>query len=246
MHSQEQQLEQTRYYERTARQYDSMHVEAGDEHGVALSRIGETLRRIGAGSVLDVGCGTGRGIKHLLDANPELDARGIEPVEALLERAVENGVPRERLTVGTGEQLPFEDRSFDAAIAIGVLHHVPDAGAVVAEMQRVARRAIFISDANRFGRGSMPVGLLKLLLAMTRLWPLAFRIRTLGRGYRVTEGDGLAYSYSAYDSVGQFRGWAEELELTATVPTRMGSWFHPLLTASHVLLTATRSGAPAG
>ena len=72
------------------------------------------------------------------------------------------------------------------------------------------------------------------------LWSTAFRIRTLGRGYVFTEGDGLAYSYSVYDSVRQFNGWAEQLEMTATVPSPIGGWLHPLLTASHVLLTATR------
>ncbi len=245
MGAQEQRLEQRHYYERTAAAYDSWHVRDDDEHGAALTRINEALVRIGASTVLDVGAGTGRGIRFLTSAQPGLEVHGVEPVDALRERAVENGVPSERLSAGTGERLPFPDRSFDAVMALGVLHHVPDPAPVVAEMQRVARQAVFISDNNRFGRGSASVRLLKLLLAKLRLWPLAFRIRTLGRGYVVTEGDGIAYSYSVYDSVGQFRGWAERVEIVATAPGSVGSWFHPLLTASHVLLAATRTH-PAG
>jgi ubiquinone/menaquinone biosynthesis C-methylase UbiE len=244
MPAQDPQLEQRRYYERTAGEYDSAHGhEREPEHRIALTRIVEALNRIGAKRVLDVGSGTGRGIGYLL-ADGGFDVHGIEPVPALIERAVENGIPRERLTQGSGERLPFDDGSFDAVLAIGVLHHVPDADAVIAEMQRVARRAIFISDANRFGRSGAALGLFKLLLAKTRVWPLAFRVRTLGKGYVVTEGDGVAYSYSVYDSVGRFRDWADELEIIATTPTRVGSWFGPLLTASHVLLTATRHAEP--
>jgi ubiquinone/menaquinone biosynthesis C-methylase UbiE len=234
------QARQRRYYESTAADYDRMHVGHDDEHGVALAHIESILTRVGAASVLDVGCGTGRGIAYLLERRPDLDVKGVEPVEALIERAVDSGVPRERLVQGVGEELPFPDDSFDAVMAIGVLHHVPDAAAVVAEMQRVARLGVFISDDNRFGRGPLPVRLLKLVLSKARLWRLAFRLRRLGRDHVVTEADGVAYSYAVYDSVAQFADWADRLELTATDRTPVGSWFHPLLTSPHVLLCATR------
>jgi SAM-dependent methyltransferase len=220
-----------------------MHVAAGDEHGVALDHIDATLERIGATAVLDVGCGTGRGVSFLRQRRPGLEIRGVEPVEALIERAVaDHGVPRELLSVATGEALPFPDQSFDAVMALGVLHHVPDPSAVISEMQRVARRAIFISDDNRFGRGPMAVRLLKLALARSGLWRAAFRLRRGGRDHVVTAADGVAYSYTVYDSVAQFRGWADRIEFLATDQVRVGSWFHPLLTSPHVLLSATRSG----
>jgi ubiquinone/menaquinone biosynthesis C-methylase UbiE len=241
MDAKTQQAEQRRYYERTAEIYDDMHVGEGDEHGRALDRIRATLDRIEAKSVLDVGSGTGRALRYLLDTAPHLELRGVEPVPALIEQAVtENGIPRDSIISGTGERLPFPDDSFDAVLVLGVLHHVPRPAVVVAELQRVARRGIFISDDNRFGRGPMPLGVLKLGLAKARLWPLVYRARTLGRGYTVTEGDGLAYSYSVYDSVHQFADWADELSIEATNAGRTASFFHPLLTASHVLLSATR------
>jgi ubiquinone/menaquinone biosynthesis C-methylase UbiE len=232
---------QRRYYEQTAQDYDRMHVSPYDEHAAALSRITSALGRIEASSVLDVGAGTGRGIRHLLEARPELTIKGVEPVEALIDQAISaNGVPGDALIVGTGENLPFPDRSFDAVMSLGVLHHVPEPSRVVAEMLRVARRGIFISDNNRFGRGRLPTRLLKLALAKGHLWKLAFRMRRLGRDYVVSDEDGLAYSYSVYDSVAQIAEWADWLETVGLDSRPDGSWLHPLLTSPTVLLSAGR------
>ena len=42
----------------------------------------------------------------------------------------------------TAESLPFEDQSFDAAMAFATVHHWPDPLAGLREMQRVARRVV--------------------------------------------------------------------------------------------------------
>jgi SAM-dependent methyltransferase len=42
------------------------------------------------------------------------------------------------------EALPFDDDSFDAAMAVLTLHHWPDLGAGLAELRRVARRRIVL------------------------------------------------------------------------------------------------------
>jgi len=221
-----------------------MHVSPDDEHAAALSRITPALERIEASSVLDVGAGTGRGMRHLLEAKPELTIKGIEPVEALIEQAISaNGVPADALIVGTGENLPFPDDSFDAVMSLGVLHHVPEPSRVVAEMLRVASRGIFISDSNRFGHGRGPTRLLKVALAKAHLWKLAFRVRRLGRNYVVSVDDGIAYSYSVYDSIPQVSEWAEWLEVAGLDSKPTGSWFHPLLTSPTVLLSAGRASS---
>ena len=44
---------------------------------------------------------------------------------------------RERMTVGDMERLPFADASFDKAICLGSLHHVPSMQAAVGEIARV-------------------------------------------------------------------------------------------------------------
>jgi hypothetical protein len=107
-------------------------------------------------------------------------------------------------------------------------------------MLRVARRAVFLSDNNRFGHGPFVSRLLKLALYRTGLWSTVNRIKTGGRGYRISEGDGLSYSYSVYDSLPQLNEWADRIIL---IPIE-GFGYHrlsgPLLSARTVLACALR------
>jgi SAM-dependent methyltransferase len=47
-----------------------------------------------------------------------------------------------RCVAATAESLPFEDQSFDAAMAFATVHHWRDPTAGLREMQRVARRVV--------------------------------------------------------------------------------------------------------
>jgi hypothetical protein len=107
-------------------------------------------------------------------------------------------------------------------------------------MMRVARRAVFLSDSNRFGQGAMPSRLLKLVLAKCGLWPMANFLKTGGTGYTLSAGDGLSYSYSVFDSLEQLQQWADRVVLVPTGQPEVYSWYAPLLTSSHVLLCAVR------
>lgn len=40
---------------------------------------------------------------------------------------------------GDGEQMPFEDNSFDVVFSNGVIHHTPNTGSVITEMRRVLK-----------------------------------------------------------------------------------------------------------
>jgi SAM-dependent methyltransferase len=52
----------------------------------------------------------------------------------------------------TAESLPFEDQSFDAAMAFSTVHHWPDPIAGLREMRRVARRVVvFTHDTSDTG-----------------------------------------------------------------------------------------------
>jgi SAM-dependent methyltransferase len=232
---------QQRYYAHTSGSYDAMHVSPGDEHGVALDHISAFVASLGCTSVLDVGCGTGRGIAHVRERHPGVRAVAVEPVEAMIDEAVaKRGVPREAIVQGRGERLPFGDDEFDAVFELGVLHHVPEPNAVVREMTRVASRAVFLSDDNRFGWGARPLRPVKLGLAKLGLWSAANRLKTRGRGYSVSDHDGVAYSYSVYDSYRLLADWADRVILVPTVAQTSTSWYHTLLTADHVLLCAIR------
>jgi ubiquinone/menaquinone biosynthesis C-methylase UbiE len=232
---------QREYYQRTAHLYDAAHVREGDEHHLALQYISSFFDVLGVSSVLDVGCGTGRGIKYFLENKPAIRVHGIEPVSALIQQAVTvNSIPAAMITAGSGEALPFADRTVDAAFECGILHHVRNPNRIVKEMMRVSRKAVFLSDENRFAHGSSFSRWAKLLLCKTGTFQSAYRFKTLGKGYRFSEGDGLAYSYSVFDSAEMLSKWADRVILIPTGDVQPTSIFHPLMTSFHVLLCAVR------
>lgn len=236
---------QRAYYERTAARYDAMHM-GGDqnEHAFALEFVDLLWDRFQFESLLDVGAGTGRAVRFFLSRGR--NARGIEPVKALIEQGQAQGVAAGRVIQGSGYHLPFKDNSFDAVFESGALHHVADPSSVVREMMRVARRAVFLSDANRFGQGPHAVRLLKVALYKCHLWNAARFVQTRGKMYQITEGDGLAYSYSVFDSYRQLAQWADTVWLIPTgVDRSVRSWLSPLITAPHLLLCALKTASRA-
>jgi len=234
---------QASYYVRTASRYDEMHTaDLHDEHYAALQIMDAVSQALGLRTFLDVGAGTGRAVLFL--RREDRIVRGVEPVSSLIDQAIAKGLPQGDIVCGTGQSLPFEDQSFDAVLECAVLHHVADPSIVVKEMMRVARKAVFLSDSNRFGQGGAMTRWLKLALYKTGLWGPARYIQTRGKGYTISEGDGLAYSYSVYDSYKQLADWADTIWFLPTkCDSGAGSWFHPLLTSPEVLLCAIRGSS---
>jgi SAM-dependent methyltransferase len=203
------------YYSRTAHSYDAMH-SGEDEHAFALRFLSNAIDQFEARSVLDVGSGTGRVITYLMDANPEVRAVGVEPVAQLRDVGHGKGIPSDHLVEGDATALPYEDNSFDLVTAFAVMHHLPDPGRAVSEMLRVARLGVFISDGNNYGQGGPGTRKLKSSLRALRLWHGVVRIKTRGRGYHVSDGDGLFYPYSVVDSCRQLREACTKLYLFNT------------------------------
>ena len=233
--------QQQDYYAETARWYDSMHVRPGDEHFVGLEYVAALLHVVRAKSVLDVGSGTGRAVRFLRQRCPDLLIEGVEPVGQLREQALVHGIT---LHNATGESLPFDGDSFDVVISAGLMHHVPDPTKVVSEMTRVARSGVMISDTNRFAQRSKSIGALKLAIYHTGLWRTLERFRTGGRGYMVSAGDGIFYSYSIFDSVPQLRSWTDSVFIIPTLPQKKAAL--PQLAVQHGLLVALREPRGAG
>ena len=232
---------QRRYYTETAASYELMHAqESGDDPAIRRFII-SILGMVGTQSILDVGSATGRGLKDFASAFPGALVCGVEPVTALVQQGVAAGNAQSvSLLQASGEALPFADASFDAVSEFSILHHVSNPSAVVREMLRVARRAVVIVDCNRFGQGSLPAKLFKLFLYKMRLWHAFNFVRTRGKRYQISEGDGLFYSYSVYDSYDLLAAWADRILILPSVSTHSQSWFHPLLTAGGVILVAIR------
>ncbi|TNF37895.1 MAG: class I SAM-dependent methyltransferase [Deltaproteobacteria bacterium] len=238
---------QRAYYAQTAAAYDEAHVHEDDGHNQALDHVLSVIRTLGATSALDVGAGTGRTIKRLMDEGGLARVAGVEPVAELVARGHAKGVPKDALQVGDGRSLPFADASFDVVIETGVLHHVKEPRVVVREMMRVARKAVFLSDSNRFGQGRLGARLAKLGLYQARLWPLANLVKTRGKGYLYSEGDGISYSYSVFDDLPALEAWADRVYTVpvgpqSATPPALAAWTGALLSAPQVLVCALRKG----
>jgi ubiquinone/menaquinone biosynthesis C-methylase UbiE len=87
-----------------------------------------------AGSLVDVGCGTGAYAAGLAERG--WNVTGVDVSEDMLRRAAAKGV---RTVRADATALPFEDASFDAAISIFTHTDVDDFEAVVREVVRVLR-----------------------------------------------------------------------------------------------------------
>ena len=74
---------------------------------------------------LDIGCGSGRWTKYLSSKAGFIES--IDPSDAIFAAdKLLNDVENVRLTKASVDTLPFADESFDFAMSVGVLHHVPD------------------------------------------------------------------------------------------------------------------------
>ncbi len=226
---------QRRYYEQTAADYDASHAER--EHVVALHILSAFIELHGIKSVLDVGAGTGRAMRFLKERFPNLMVKGVEPVETLRLRGHAQGITKEDLIEGDGSALPFPDTSFDLVCEFAVLHHVSKPAKVIDEMNRVASRMLVISDCNFMGQGPPWLRAVKLVIWAARLWPLADWVKTRGKGYTYSEGDGIAYSYSVYQSLRQIRAAWSDVQVYAT-SVDGGTYLGPIAGAGHVVAVA--------
>ena len=86
-----------------------------------------------ARTVLNVGAGTG---------SYEPSDRDVTAVEPSAVMRAQRPAGAAQCVAATAENLPFEDQSFDAAMAFSTVHHWPDPIAGLLEMRRVARRVV--------------------------------------------------------------------------------------------------------
>ena len=96
-----------------------------------------------ARTVLNVGAGTG---------SYEPSGRDVTAVEPSAVMRAQRPAGAARCLAAAAESLPFEDRSFDAAMAFATVHHWQDPIAGLLEMRRVARRVlVFTHDTSDAG-----------------------------------------------------------------------------------------------
>jgi ubiquinone/menaquinone biosynthesis C-methylase UbiE len=223
---------QRAYYADTAEKYDDLHVAEDGEHSLALQFMISALERFGIRSILDIGSGTGRALIGIREKAPNVSTIGVEPSSQLRRIGHSKGLLETQLVDGDGMNLAFADRSFDLVCEFGALHHIPDPSRAVAEMLRVADKAVFILDCNNFGQGRAVSRLIKQSINAVGLWPLADLIKTKGKGYTISDGDGLAYSYSVFNDYKQISKRCQAVHILNTT----GAGSNLYRTASHVAL----------
>jgi ubiquinone/menaquinone biosynthesis C-methylase UbiE len=205
------------YYRRTSSRFDEMHLGSKGEHDFALAFMQSMIDFLDIGSMLDVGAGTGRALVQIKKSHANLRILGVEPSAAQRDVGYTKGLSRQELIEGDAQQLQFADGAFDLVCEFGALHHMTDPGKAVSEMLRVARKAIFISDSNNFGQGSLASRTVKQVLRSIGLWRVADLIKTRGRGYTLSEGDGLFYSYSVFNNYPEIARRCKSVHLVNTV-----------------------------
>ena len=97
-----------------------------------------------ARTILNVGAGTGS------YEPPDRHVLAVEPSALMRSQRLPDAAP---CLAGSAENLPFDDQSFDAAMAVCTVHHWQDPVAGLREMRRVARRVVvFLFDTSDPGQ----------------------------------------------------------------------------------------------
>ncbi len=99
------------------------------------------------GMILDNGCGQGHFAENYLKGQNVI---GLDISSKMLKYAKNR---MDKVVLGDSQQLPFKDNCFDTMFARGLLHHLPDPGLGIAEIQRTLKddgQVIFVDPIATF------------------------------------------------------------------------------------------------
>lgn len=88
-------------------------------------------------TLLEIGSGPGSVLAEFRAAGYPID--GLDITDSSYDTTL-------KASLYDGETMPFDDRAYDTALLLTVLHHTPDPDAILKEAARVARRVIVIED----------------------------------------------------------------------------------------------------
>lgn len=136
------------FFEAIARRYDRQYAIGASTTRARMAAIVRALPPA-PGRVLDLGVGTGRELGALQDAGYEPVGLDVSP--AMLAICARRARPVPLVQGDLWATLPFDDASFDGAVALhGTLAHAPDAGAytrLARELGRVLRPGgVFVAE----------------------------------------------------------------------------------------------------
>jgi SAM-dependent methyltransferase len=100
--------------------------------------------------IVDLGCSTGHLLSELEERCPDAFLVGVDAVARGLASA-HAAVPRAALVHASVTDVPFGESTVDGVLALNLLEHIPDEGAVLRELKRVLRpggRCVIVVPAN--------------------------------------------------------------------------------------------------
>jgi ubiquinone/menaquinone biosynthesis C-methylase UbiE len=127
--------------------------------------------------ILDVGCGTGSLTFELPQTAKVIEVAAIDFSPVFVEEAKRrNTDSRIHIQQADATALPFQDGHFDRALALFVLHFIPEASRAIREMSRVVRPGGVVAAAVWDHLGGMP--------AMRMMWDTVALLDEEARGWR--------------------------------------------------------------
>lgn len=106
----------------------------------AAQRLLQKGGSVAGGRVLEIGCGSGQGMRVIRDvfAPATIDGFDLDPEMVALAQHTAGEFAR-RIWQGDAAAIDAEDATYDAVFDFGIIHHVPDWQEAVAEVHRVLR-----------------------------------------------------------------------------------------------------------
>lgn len=114
--------------------------------GRFLAAVQQSVGELRPDSLLDVGCGEGIVTERLARAFPSTRVVGVDVADpSLLEEWEARRAPNLGFAPGSAYALPYEDDQFEVVTALEVLEHLERPAEALAELARVAGRALVLS-----------------------------------------------------------------------------------------------------
>jgi SAM-dependent methyltransferase len=109
------------------------------------------------GTVVDLGCGTGRALPHLrVSVGSDGRVLGVDATDEMLHTARDRaGRACAHLVLADATALPFPSGSVDAFFAAGLLTHVPDPAGLLQSLARLGRPGCRLALFHPIGRAAL-------------------------------------------------------------------------------------------
>ena len=130
------------FYDSIADKYDEQFESKADYQIPAILRTEFAKSGFSSGSILDIGCGTGKLADYL---NRQFTMFGIEISPVMAQKANERGYSK--VQYGLAEEVlgTYQTKSVDHVVACSSLYFIENIDLVVWESLRIARKSVFVS-----------------------------------------------------------------------------------------------------